>query len=131
MNEAEKRGLEIYTEVYGQEVADATRAFYERGDGFGSEQARWTMEFAFGTIWARDGLSRKMRSCAVLGMLIGQGARDEIKYHTKMGVANGLTRKELEEVFYTTFPYVGFPAANLAKAAMLEAFAELDAKDQA
>ena len=72
-------------------------------------------------------MERKLRSCVVLGMLIGLRAHDEIKYHTKMGIKNGLTRKELEEIFYTAFPYAGFPAANVAKAAMLEAFAELDA----
>jgi alkylhydroperoxidase/carboxymuconolactone decarboxylase family protein YurZ len=46
-----------------------------------------------------------------------------------MGITNGLTRKELEEIFYTAIPYAGFPAANVAKAAMLQAFADLDEKD--
>jgi alkylhydroperoxidase/carboxymuconolactone decarboxylase family protein YurZ len=61
-------------------------------------------------------------------MLIALRATDEIKTHTKMGIANGLTRKEMEEIFYTAIPYAGFPAANVAKAAMLSAFAELDAQ---
>ena len=33
---------------------------------------------------------------AVLGMCIGQRSFDEIRYHTIMGVANGLTRAEIE-----------------------------------
>jgi alkylhydroperoxidase/carboxymuconolactone decarboxylase family protein YurZ len=45
-----------------------------------------------------------------------------------MGMANGLTRREIEEIFYTAIPYSGFPAANAAKAAMLEAFEELEGK---
>lgn len=129
MSEAENRGLEIFEEIYGKEFAEGARQFYEKGEGFGPEQARWTMEWAFGAVWAREGLSRKERSCAVLGMLIGLRASDEIRYHSKMGMKNGLSRKELEEIFYTAIPYAGFPAANVAKAAMLQAFADLDGED--
>ena len=130
MTDAEQKGLALFEEIYGKDFADGAKAFYEKGEGFGSEQARWTMEWAFGSVWAREGLSRKERSCAVLGMLIGLRAHEEIRYHTKMGTANGLSRKELEEIFYTAIPYAGFPAANVAKAAMLQAFDDMDAKDE-
>lgn len=123
------KGQALFAEIYGQDMADGCRAFGESGQGFGSLQAKWTLEFPFGQIWTRDEqLPRKLRSFAVLGMLIGQGQVEEIKYHTKMGVANGLTRVEFEEIFYSTLVYAGFPAANTAKAAMLEAFAELEAE---
>ncbi len=128
MNDTTERGLAIFREVYGDAMADGTRRIMETGSGFGSEQVRWSLEWAFGTVWAREGMERKMRSCVVLGMLIGLGASEEIRYHTKMGIANGLTRQEIEEIFYTAIPYAGFPAANTAKAAMLAAFAELDAQ---
>ena len=45
-----------------------------------------------------------------------------------MGLANGLTQQEIEEVLLTAVPYAGLPAANVAKAAMLEAFRELEAE---
>jgi alkylhydroperoxidase/carboxymuconolactone decarboxylase family protein YurZ len=128
MNEARQKGLELFTEIYGKEMGDGVAAMVESEDGFGPLQATWTLDFAFGSVWCREALERKLRSCAVLGMLIAQGQSDEIKYHTKMGLANGLTRKELEEIFYTTIPYCGFPKANTAKDAMLAAFAELDAE---
>jgi alkylhydroperoxidase/carboxymuconolactone decarboxylase family protein YurZ len=67
-----------------------------------------------------------MRSCAVLGILIALRQFDEISYHTKMGIANGLTRKEIEEALYSSVPYCGLPATNVAKAALKKAFAELD-----
>ena len=124
-----EKGQALFAEIYGQDMADGCRAFGDSGEGFGSLQAKWTLEFPFGQIWTRDEqLPRKLRSFAVLGMLIGQGQVDEIKYHTKMGIANGLTRVEFEEIFYSTLVYAGFPAANTAKAAMLEAFAELEAE---
>lgn len=123
------RGQALFAEIYGQEFADGCRAFGESDAGFGPLQAKWTLEFPFGQIWTRtEQLPRKLRSFAVLGMLIGQGQSAEIKYHTKMGIANGLTRQELEEIFYSSLVYTGFPLANTAKAAMLEAFAEMEAE---
>jgi 4-carboxymuconolactone decarboxylase len=123
-NEREK-GLAIFTEIYGEDAAKGLDGYMNSG-AFGAEYAKWANDFAFGTVWARDGLERKLRSCAVLGMMIALRQSDEIKYHTKMGTANGLTRQEIEEVLYTTVPYVGLPAANVAKAAMLQGFKELE-----
>lgn len=121
-----KKGLALFEEIYGREMAEGAAAHARGASGFGALQSRWTFEWSFGSVWAREALERKMRSCAVLGMLIGQGQAEEIGFHTRMGLANGLTREELEEIFYTAIPYCGFPAANTAKKAMLEAFAEID-----
>lgn len=126
MGKEREKGLRLFEEVYGPDMARGIEAYIESGDGFGVEQAAWTLDWAFGSVWTREGLERKLRSCVVLGMLIGQGQSAEIKFHTKMGTVNGLSRKELEEIFYTAIPYCGFPAANKAKTAMLEAFGEMD-----
>jgi 4-carboxymuconolactone decarboxylase len=129
MSQEREKGLKIFEEVYGEEMARGIAAFIASAHEFGVKQAEWALDWSFGSVWAREGLERKLRSCAVLGMLIGLRAHDEIRFHTKMAIANGLTRHELEEIFYTAIPYAGFPAANFAKAAMLEAFAELDGKE--
>jgi 4-carboxymuconolactone decarboxylase len=132
MSNSFEKGLKVFREVYGDEQADGLRAFTESGEGFGVLQAQWSMEWPFGELWTREEqLSRKMRSLAVLGMCIGLRSYEEIKYHCKMGIANGLTRQELEEVFYSSIPYCGFPIANTVKSAMLAAFAELDAEAEA
>ena len=125
MSEAREKGLKIFGEVYGEAAVNGLKAHLE-SDDFGVEQARWATDFAFGTVWSRDGLERKMRRCAVLGMMIALRQSEEIGYHTKMGIANGLTRAEIEEILLTTVPYCGLPAANVAKAAMRQAFRELD-----
>jgi alkylhydroperoxidase/carboxymuconolactone decarboxylase family protein YurZ len=125
MSSSREKGLQIFQEVYGEAAADGFRKYLETDD-FGVEQARWSADFAFGTVWAREGIERKMRSSAVLGMMIALRQYDEIRYHTKMGMANGLTKQEIEEILYTTVPYCGLPAANVAKAAMREAFRDLD-----
>jgi 4-carboxymuconolactone decarboxylase len=128
MSEAFEKGIKIFGEVYGDDQANGLRAYLGSDtEGFGKLQAQWSMEWAFGTIWSREEqLSRKMRSCAVLGMVIGMGTYDEIKMHTKMGTANGLTRDELQDIYYSAIPYCGLPKSNLAKAAMIEGFKELE-----
>lgn len=128
MENAREKGLELFREVFGDDMADGVAALGQSSDAFGANQANWTLDFPFGTVWASDGLERKLRSCVVLGLLIAQGAHNEIKFHTRMGMKNGLSKKELEEIFYTAIPYAGFPAANTAKEAMLEAFGEIDAE---
>lgn len=59
-------------------------------------------------------------------MVIGLGTYEEIKYHTKMGTANGLTKDEIQEIYYSAIPYCGLPKSNIAKAAMLAGFEELE-----
>lgn len=127
MNENFEKGIKVFEEVYGPEQAYGLRSFVEGGEGFGVMQAQWSMEWPFGQVWTREEqMARRDRSLAVLGMMIGLRSFEEIRYHTKMGIANGLTREEIQEVFYSALPYCGFPIANTAKAAMLAAFKDLD-----
>lgn len=125
MTDRLNRGIEIFREVYGDAAADGLTA-HLKTDSFGVEQAQLAMEWAFGTVWARDGLDRKIRSAAVLGMLIALRHSSEISHHTKMGIANGLTKKEIEEILYTAIPYCGLPASNVAKDAMRSALDDLE-----
>jgi alkylhydroperoxidase/carboxymuconolactone decarboxylase family protein YurZ len=125
MSDIREKGLRIFEEVYGEAAAEGLRQHMQSND-FGVEMAKWSTDFAFGTVWARAAMERKLRSAAVLGMMIALRQHNEIAYHTKMGLANGLTRQEIEEILYTAVPYCGLPAANAAKAAMQAAFLELD-----
>lgn len=127
MSENFEKGLQVFREVYGDEAAEGCRKGFETGDDFTALHIKFSMELPFGQVWTREEqLSRRDRSLAVLGMCIGQRSFDEIRYHTIMGVANGLTRAEIEEVFFSSIPYCGFPAANVAKAAMLAGFKVLE-----
>lgn len=128
MESAREKGLKLFCEMYGDDMAEGVAARAELGGDFGSEQSAWTLDFAYGTVWAREGMDRKLRSCVILGMLIAQRQHDEIKFHTLTALKNGVTKQELEEIIYTAIPYAGFPAANSGKQAMLEAFAEMEAE---
>jgi 4-carboxymuconolactone decarboxylase len=125
MSDKRERGIGFFGDVLGNEQTAGLREHIDSND-FGRECATWAADFAFGTVWVREGLDRKMRSCAVLGMLIALRQTDEIEYHVRIALANGLSVKELEEVLYLSIPYAGFPAANTAKQAMIEALREIN-----
>jgi alkylhydroperoxidase/carboxymuconolactone decarboxylase family protein YurZ len=125
MSDERERGLTFFGDVLGQENKSGLREHIGSAD-FGKECGKWAADFAFGTVWTREGLDRKLRSCAVLGMLMALRQAEEIKHHVRIALANGLTVKELEEVLYLSVPYAGFPAANTAKLAMIEALAEIE-----
>lgn len=125
MDEKRERGVEFFGEVLGDVFGPGLRESIASSD-FGKETGTWAADFAFGTVWTRDGLDRKLRSCAVMGMLIALRQTEELKIHVHVALKNGLTVREIEEVLYLSVPYAGFPAANSAKVAMIEALREVE-----
>jgi 4-carboxymuconolactone decarboxylase len=75
----------------------------------------------FGRLWGRPGLDRRSRSLVTIGILIGRGASDELAFHMKAAIRNGVTRTELEEIVYHASGYAGFPAASQARQAGIRA----------
>lgn len=124
MSDRTERGLQIFGELMGEGVAKGLAGAMGSG-GFGAPIAALAADFAFGSVWARDGLERKQRSLVTIGILIAQRQTAELRNHVRIGVANGLTARELEEVLVQAIPYVGFPAVAGATTAVIEALREL------
>lgn len=70
--------------------------------------------YAWGDVWARDGLDRRTRSCITLAVLTAIRAHDELPMHVRAARRNGLTPDEIGEVLLHTAVYAGLPAANSA-----------------
>lgn len=117
------RGLSLFAEIMGEERAAGLRRDMDSGH-FASDIARLATDFAFGSVWARDGLDRKQRSLVTIGVLIAQCQPAELKNHIRIGLANGLTVGEIEEALIQTIPYVGFPAVVGATGAIIEVLRE-------
>ena len=79
---------------------------------------------AWGSVWARDGLDRRTRSCITLAMLTALGRENEIAMHVRAARTNGLTQQEIGEVLLHTAVYAGVPAANAAYAIAQRVLAE-------
>lgn len=70
--------------------------------------------YAWGEIWSRPGLDKRMRSVAVITSLIAHGHHDELAMHLRAALRNGLTREQIVEVILQSAIYSGVPAANTA-----------------
>lgn len=82
-------------------------------------------EAAWGSVWTRDGIDRKTRSCITLAVLTARGCHDELAMHVRAAVGNGLSSAEIAEVLLHTAVYAGVPAANAAFAVASATLAEL------
>lgn len=124
ISEMTQRGLDFFRETKGEAAAKQMELTLS-STAFGSPMAQMACDFAFGSVWTREGLARKERSLVVIGIVIAQRQTSELKNHVRMGLANGLTVREIEEALIQALPYVGFPAAASAQSAMIEVLREL------
>ena len=105
------RGMKVRREVLGDEHVD--RAIGGTTE-FTVDFQDFITRYAWGEIWSRPGLDRRMRSCITLTALVALGRLDELELHVRAAVRNGLTESEIGEVFLQSAVYCGAPAANSA-----------------
>ncbi len=84
---------------------------------------RYIIEFAFGDVYTRPGLSLREREIATLAALAALGhAQPQLKVHVQAGLNVGLTQAEITEIFTQMAVYAGFPAALNAVFSAKEVF---------
>jgi len=101
--------MQTRREVLGDEHVD--RAIAETTD-FTADFQDLITRYAWGEIWSRPGLDRRMRSAITLTALVALGREHELAMHVRAALRNGLTPAELEEVLLQCAIYCGVPAAN-------------------
>jgi 4-carboxymuconolactone decarboxylase len=69
---------------------------------------------AWGSVWAREGLDRRTRSCMTLALLTALGHHEELAMHVRAALRNGLSADEIGEVLLHTAVYAGVPASYSA-----------------
>jgi 4-carboxymuconolactone decarboxylase len=116
-----ERGARVRREVLGDEHVNAAAA---RMSEFTADFQDLITRYAWGEIWARPGLDRRMRSAITLTALVARGQFDELAVHVRAALRNGLTRDEIREVLLQTAIYCGVPAANSAFAVAQRVFDE-------
>jgi len=104
------QGLRVRREVLGAEhVARAQ----EQTTAFDAEFQRFITETAWGSVWARPDLDRRIRSLVTIGILAALG-REELALHLRASRNTGATPREIAEVLLHVALYAGIPAANAA-----------------
>ncbi|HET6258249.1 carboxymuconolactone decarboxylase family protein [Pseudonocardia sp.] len=104
-------GLAVRREVLGPDHVDAALA---RADATTAEFQEMITRYAWGHIWTRPGLDRRMRSAITITALVAHGHYAELELHLRAALRNGLTREEIVEVLLQSAIYCGVPAANSA-----------------
>jgi 4-carboxymuconolactone decarboxylase len=116
-----EQGMKTRREVLGDAHVD--RAI-ERTTDFTEPFQEFITRYAWGEIWSRPGLDRRMRSAITLAALVSLKAENELAMHVRGARRNGLTPEEIAEVILHTALYAGLPAANGAFAIANEVLAE-------
>jgi len=104
-------GLAVRREVLGATHVDAALASV---DDVTADFQEMITRYAWGGIWTRPGLDRRMRSAVTLTALVAHGHWAELELHLRAALRNGLSKEEIVEVLLQTAIYCGVPSANSA-----------------
>jgi 4-carboxymuconolactone decarboxylase len=116
-------GMRVRREVLGDTHVDRA---VEATTEFSAAFQDFITRYAWGSVWTRDGLDRRMRSAVTLAVLTALGRENELAMHVRAARTNGLTPEEISEVLLHTAVYAGVPAANAAFAIAQRVLAEED-----
>jgi len=108
-DETHARGMEVRRAVLGDEHVDRAIA---RTTPFTEDFQDLITRYAWGEIWSRPGLDRRLRSAITLTALVAAGREHELEMHVRAALRNGLTADEIGEVLLQCAVYCGVPAAN-------------------
>lgn len=114
-------GMKVRREVLGDAHVDRAQ---EKADDFTQDFQDFVTRYAWGEVWTRPGIDRRTRSVITLTALVSRGHLDELTFHTRAALRNGLTPEEIKEILLQTAVYVGVPAANSAFAVAQEVIRE-------
>ena len=104
-------GMATRREVLGDEHVDRAEAGTTE---FTRPFQEYITEGAWGSVWSRPGLDRRMRSALTLAALTALRAHEELPMHVRAARRHGLTEAEIAEILLHTAVYTGAPAANAA-----------------
>lgn len=89
--------------------------------------ADYTDNVLFGDVWERAQLSKRDRSLVTVACLVSLYRVNEMPFHIKRALENGLTREELIEAITHLAFYAGWPVAATAVPIARRVFEEMDA----
>jgi 4-carboxymuconolactone decarboxylase len=102
------RGLTKFLEIYGEQA----KGFLVSLEEIAPDLRTYVVEFAFGDIHCRPGLTLKSREIATIAALTAMGtAAPQLRAHIHAALNVGCSEQEVLEVLMQMALYAGFPAA--------------------
>ena len=85
-----------------------------------------TDDVLFGDVWERPQLSPRDRSLVTISALIALYRSNELPFHLRKAIENGVTREEVIETITHLAFYSGWPTASTALTVARQVFADAD-----
>ncbi|MBF7020874.1 carboxymuconolactone decarboxylase family protein [Staphylococcus kloosii] len=73
------------------------------------DASKYIIEFAYGEIYSRSGLTNQQRALVTVASLITQGTEPQLELHINTALTSGITAEEIVETITQLIPYTGFP----------------------
>lgn len=118
-----EKGMETRRSVLGNAHVDRAEA---NKTPFDEDFQKLITEAAWGSVWTREGLSKRERSLLTIAFLAALGHHDELAMHIRATQNTGATIDDVKEVLLMVAIYGGVPAANAAIAVAKRTYAEMD-----
>jgi 4-carboxymuconolactone decarboxylase len=104
-------GMEVRRAVLGDAHVDRAVA---NTDEFTQPFQDLITRYAWGSVWSREGLDRRTRSCITLALMCALRHDDELAMHVRAALRNGLTAADISEVLLHTAIYAVLAAGTPA-----------------
>jgi 4-carboxymuconolactone decarboxylase len=98
-------------------------------EGLG-DLGRSIVEFVYGDIYMRPGLSTRDRELAAVATLVALGRSSQLPQHLRASLKVGISADELREVILQTATIAGFPPAMNAMSQLKTVLAEHDVSSE-
>ena len=119
------KGMEMLRQIDG----NAGESVIESLKDIAPYLGRYIVEFAFGDIYPRAGLTLEEREIVTISSLLTSGGCEaQLRVHINGALNVGLSREKIIEVFIQCIPYVGFPRVLNAVTAAKTVFKERKVK---
>jgi 4-carboxymuconolactone decarboxylase len=111
-----QRGRARFLEVHDEKALRAVEGLGDLG--------RSIVEYVYGDIYLRPGLSLRDRELAAVATLVALGRSSQIPQHLRAALKAGVTSDELREVIIQTAAITGFPPAMNAMSTLKTVLSE-------
>lgn len=120
-----EKGMCVRKAVLGAEYVARAEA---NKTEFDADWQRYVAEHAWGAVWTRPGLEKRIRSMVTIAMLASLGKVEELGAHIRATRNTGVTQEEVKEVLLQVAVYAGAPAANAAFAVAKRVYKEMESE---
>ena len=94
-------------------------------EGIAPDLGKFIVEFAFGDIYTREGLTTEEREMITLSSLLtAGGCEPQLEVHINSALNVGISPEKVVETFFQCIPYTGFPKVLNAVFVAKKVFAE-------